>query len=42
MLYEDYTPPSWSMRPKLKYYLEVIKDGVEISQMPIDGVIQFI
>lgn len=36
LLYEDYTPPSWSMRPKYKYYLEILKNGVCIGEKPID------
>ncbi|CAD8163608.1 unnamed protein product [Paramecium pentaurelia] len=36
-LYEDYTPPSWSMRPKLPFYLEVLKNGVLIEQKKIDN-----
>ncbi|CAK80521.1 unnamed protein product (macronuclear) [Paramecium tetraurelia] len=36
-LYEDYTPPSWSMRPKLPFYLEVLKNGVLIQQKKIDN-----
>lgn len=37
-LYEDYTPPSWSMRPKLPFYLEVLKNGVLIEQKKINNV----
>ncbi|CAD8091618.1 unnamed protein product [Paramecium sonneborni] len=36
-LYEDYTPPSWSMRPKLPFYLEVLKNGVLIQEKKIDN-----
>lgn len=37
-LYEDYTPPSWSMRPKLQFYLEILKSGAIIGEKKIDNV----
>jgi hypothetical protein len=37
-LYEDYTPPSWSMRPKLAFYLEILKNGLNVGEKKIDNV----
>lgn len=42
MLYEDYTPPSWSMRPKFGFYLEILKNGVNVGEKKIDNVISIV
>lgn len=37
-LYEDYTPPPWSMRPKLHFYLEINRNGLPVGDMKINQV----
>lgn len=34
--FEDYYPPSWSAKPIYNYYLEVLKNGVEVEKKFID------
>jgi pSer/pThr/pTyr-binding forkhead associated (FHA) protein len=34
--FEDYYPPAWSAKPTHNYYLEVLKNGVEVEKKFID------